>query len=100
MKSVVIDRSERGYSVGICFEPSAKKKLTCLYSSFLWAELEESGSVRLMFTHHEIKLRGEKLDKLVDNIGQQRVSAVRVVPRSELAESDDPVVREMVVTPL
>ncbi len=80
---VLLDQGHAGM-VGICFKPTPRTALGCLYSTMTYVELRDIGEVVIVFAHHIITIKGKRLETLVENLSKQRVSELRTATRAEL----------------
>lgn len=94
---VVLNQGSGGV-LGIVFKPLPRSAFSCLYSSFQWAKLGEKGEVTIAFSHHMVKLAGARLEELVEQLGQQKVTEIRTATRAELiGEGREPVVERILI---
>ena len=95
VKSVYLDQEYA--SPGVVFEPLQERKMSFLYSSFMWCEGDES-EVIVMYTTHRVTIKGKRLDHLPEQFSTQKVRRVCAVGRADnmLADSGD--VKNAVVT--
>lgn len=101
-----VDRiwSDRGYVSGVVFELQGDvQAYSFLYSSYQWAELSKEGVLKIRFLHHEAVVKGSKLEHVLKGLAEQKVSAIRLLPRSQLVglvDGDEPLVSEISIREL
>ena len=85
---------------GVLFQPNPNEAFGCSYSTFSWVHLEQSGELKVAFTHRTVTIKGKHLEGLPNEFLEHRVREVRVLPRAAIlaqAQSNAPMVEEIVL---